>query len=703
MLGLLLWALVTSALAQPVTLTDNGSSITLANGIVSAVIDKSNGRCTDLRKSAGPNLLANGGRLYFDANGSVNGGSSGYVSFTPDAYGVVTNTPQRVEIALTDTNLTGFQAALHYVLREGDHGLYVFTDWHHGAGDPEAVLGQSRMVIRCDPNLFAMAYASPEKTGQMIDPALLVASKPTIMDATYQLPLSSSYTNETGHTHDGYPVYTKYDWSQYMEDHRVHGVAGNTYGIWVVLGSTEYCNGGPTKAYQTLHGTETTPVLLWLFQSTHKGASPINLAADEIWSKVFGPYYIHVNEGTNAASLWADAQARADQEVGNWPPAWMNNGGFPLQRGTVKGQLHVLGQSTSNALMVLSGSGGYWHTVEGKGYQFWTRAGAAGSFTIPKVRPGSYSLYAHVPGVVGIMEQANITVTANATNDLGTIEWQPARYERRLFRLGTPDLSTAEFRFGSETRQYGLWWRYQEEQGTNDLGFVIGESDPATDWYYALSLLPVEITPTNGIWVTPRWNIHFEVDEIPPAPARLSIELSGAITGAFYVFVNGVNVCPNTSAGIYTANDSGIYRSATDHSSLQRYELTFSPSLLMVGTNTVSFTVRGTGSSANPWSGTKPVYPRAGIMFDCVQLGAGALVTNPEPQFTTVNNDPAGVVLSGEGGFPTATYFLLRSTDLMTGGWTRVATNRFDGGGRFVVTNTMPPGVPQHFYRVQIP
>jgi rhamnogalacturonan endolyase len=338
---------------------------------------------------------------------------------------------------------------------------------------------------------------------------------------------------------------------------------------------------------------------------------------------------------------------------------------------------------------------------EGTGYQFWSRAAADGSFTIPKVRPGNYSLFAQVPGVVGIMERADVVVTSETTNDLGTVAWAPPRYERRLFRLGTPDLSAAEFRFGSEMRQYGLWWRYLEERGTNDLDFVVGSSEPSNDWYYALSLLPIEITATNGIWVSPRWNIHFAVDEVPPAPARLSVELSGAIQRcAFYVFVNGVNICPDPVSGISTVNDAGIYRSATQLALQQRFELTFDPNLLVVGTNTVSFTVRATGGRGNPWSGMKPVYPNAGIMFDCIQLEAGAPVTNAAPRFMRVEDSAKGLIMSGEGGFPGGAFYLLATTNLALSGWERVLIGEFDGGGRFAITNDADQ--EQEFYRLEI-
>ena len=347
--------LAASAVAQSVTLTDNGTTFTLSNGIVSATVAKTNGNCMDFRLAGGANLLANGGKLYFDANGSTDGGSSVYVNFTPDSYRVVTNTSQRVETALTDTSLTGFNAELHYVMRAGDSGFYVYTVWRHGPGNPTAMLEQSRMVLRCDPNIFTHAYSSESKMGQMIAPSLLHTNiSPMIMDATYQLPLVSSYTNATGFTEDGYPVYTKYDWCDYMENHPLHGVTSDNVGLWMLFGSVEYFNGGPTKANLLLHGTDTTPVLLWDFHAQHFGGSKINKAANEAWEKIMGPYFIYVNSSTNTSQLWLDAQQQAAVEQAAWPYDWVNETNYPLARGTVSGTLHITGQSTSNALVVLA-------------------------------------------------------------------------------------------------------------------------------------------------------------------------------------------------------------------------------------------------------------------------------------------------------------------------------------------------------------
>lgn len=675
--------------AQSVTLTDNGTTVTLANGIVSAAITKSNGKCTDLRLDGGNNLLANGGQFYFDANGSTGTNASAYANFSPDSYRVVTNTASLVEIAFTDNNLTGFNAELHYVLRSGDAGFYVFIVWRHGAGNPVCMLEQSRTVLRCDPNVFVRAYTSPGKIGQMISPALLAASLPTIADATYKLPLASSYTNATGYTDDGYPVYSKYDWAEYTENHAIEGLTSETTGLWMLFGGGEYFNGGPTRANLILHGTETTPLLLWDFHAQHFGGAKIFMATNQVWSKLVGPAFVYVNSGTNSAQLWQDAQAKAALEQAAWPCAWMNETNFPVARGTVLGQLHITGESCSNALLVLAAPGDYWQ-LQSEGYQFWTRADADGSFIIPKVRPGSYTLYARVPGVIGEFSLGNVTVTANQTNSLGLLDWNPPRREQRLWRVGTPDLSAGEFRWGDQMRQFGLWWRYLEQQGTNDLIYRVGSS-AATNWYYAQSVVALD----DGTYHSPKWIVEFVLTNLPPSPAVLTIDLAGGIGGTLAVSANTTSI-----GSLSITNDAAIYRSGIQSGLFRHFEISFSPSALKVGTNTISFLL----SKSSSWSGTKPATPNRGVMYDCVQLEAGNVLAAAAPQFTAIRRVANTTMLSGTGGFPESTYQVLTTASLTTPvNWTAVATNHFDGSGGFSFTNTSSLVTPRQFYQLLMP
>jgi len=586
-----------------VFLNETSGDVTIGNGYVRAIISKSSGVCTDLRLEGENNLLLNGGRLYLDSN---SGGS--YYSFS-GVYSLVEYTNNRAHFKITG-QMGEFEVELHYVLQVGDAGFHCYTVFRHGPGDVATYLEQARMVLRCDKNIFTNAFTSEQKTGQMIDPDLLVSS-PVIMDATYELPAVSSYTTPTGYTDDGFPVYTKYDWADFLENHKAHGLSSDSTGLWMITGSEEFMNGGPTKGELLIHGTDTTPLMIETFHAAHfiGSDSLVPLAADEGWEKVYGPYFIYVNSGAGAGNLWQDALLRADAEKAAWPLDWMAEAAYPVNRGTVTGSLLVNGTVASNALMVLAQPGSDWQT-QGREYIFWARTDAEGSFSIPKVRPGAYSLYAMVPGFSGEMEFAAVTVAASATNDLGHLLWVPVRRAEFLWQVGTPDRSTAGFRFGDQMRQLGLWWRYLEEQGTAELDYIIGTST-ASDWYYAQMVAALD----NGTYHSPKWNVVFDLESVPSTPCELVLDFAGTMSGTLNLTVNGSSI-----GNLTLENDGGIYRSTTRLARYTQQRVTFNASLLQAGTNTLALQLNG----HSDWSGIKPVSPSAGVMYDAIRLEAGA-------------------------------------------------------------------------------
>lgn len=589
-----------------VFMEETSGDVTVGNGYVRAVISKSSGQCTDLRLEGGNNLLVNGGKLYLDSN---SGGS--YYSFG-GTYSLVESTTNRVHFMITG-QMGEFEAELHYVMQVGDSGLHCYTVFRHGAGDGATYMEQARMVLRCDKNVFTNAFTSEQKTGQMIDPSLLSGAV-DIMDATLQLPLSSSYTNETGYTDDGYPVYTKYDWADFMETHKAHGLSSDDVGLWMISGSEEFMNGGPTKGELLIHGTSTTPLMIETFHAAHFMGSDslVHLASNEVWEKVYGPYFIYINAGIGRDALWQDALSRAEEEKAAWPLDWMSESGYPIDRGTVKGSLRANGAVADNALMVLAQPGSDWQT-QGADYIFWTRADSNGVFSIPKVRPGSYSLYAAVPGFSGEMELTGVSVAAHATNDLGRLSWTPPHRTQTVWQVGTPDRSTAEFRFGDQMRQFGLWWRYLEEQGTAELDYTIGSSSPS-NWYYAQMVTALD----GGSYHKPVWNVSFDLDAVPPTPCELILDLAGTMSGTLYLSVNGTPI-----GSLSLTNDAGIYRSTTQLARYTQRRATFNAALLHMGSNEVTFELSGSSS----WSGDKPVSPNAGVMYDAIRLEAGSSVS----------------------------------------------------------------------------
>ena len=78
-------------------------------------------------------------------------------------------------------------------------------------------------------------------------------------------------------------------------------------------------------------------------------------------------------------------------------------------------------------------------------------------------------------------------------------------------------------------------------------------------------------------------------------------------------------------------------------------------------------------------------------------------VTPPgfDPPTLSGNN----LILSGSGGTPGGVYYVLTSTNLILppDQWAPIATNRFDAGGVFAVTNTLNRQFGQSFYRLAFP
>lgn len=151
----------------------------------------------------------------------------------------------------------------------------------------------------------------------------------------------------------------------------------------------------------------------------------------------------------------------------------------------------------------------------------------------------------------------------------------------------------------------------------------VPSGNAATNWYYAQFV----VAASNGTYTAPAWNINFSLPAVPPNPATLTVALAGASgSGAFHVLVNGRDISPDTYQGIYTIDDTALYRDGVLRGQQQTYPIQFDASLLHAGSNTVTITVRKTGSST--WTGSRPVLPAYGIMYDCVQLEAGAQTTN---------------------------------------------------------------------------
>jgi rhamnogalacturonan endolyase len=323
-------------------------------------------------------------------------------------------------------------------------------------------------------------------------------------------------------------------------------------------------------------------VLLNMLVSGHFGTGSPEVSIPS--GKIYGPWFVYFNNGSIS-----DAQAQVAVQQAQWPYTWLNNASYPLARTTVTGTLHLAdGRAAAGATITLAQPGGDVYT-QGSDYIFTTQAGADGSFTIPKVRPGNYSLYAWANGgsigdVTDQFEQDNITVSG-ATKNVGALTWNTTKNGTLLWQIGTADRKADEFNLGNVPRQYGLF-----NEVPANLTYTIGQSTPANNWYYAQT--------QSGTWT-----VQFNDSQTYSGTAHLTVALAGATSSpSVKIAVNGTTV--STLSGF--ENDETIYRSGNQSGIYHLEPIAFNASLLKAGSNTITFT-----ASVN--SG-------GGLMYDTIKL-----------------------------------------------------------------------------------
>ena len=469
-----------------------------------------------------------------------------------------------------------------YVMRRGVSGLYVYVSVNSTSAEP-AGIEEARLVWRVNPTLFNYCWVNDDQQAAMPTPAQMKNYVAELQDATYQL--------------DDGSIYTKYDWAAFMRDDLLHGIMGSNIGIWSITPATDWINGGPDKQDLTVHATDSSPLILQMFQSQHFGASASYF--DEGGQKLFGPYFIYINSGDSQEEMVADAKQRAAAEAAAWPYDWFDNDLYPKDRATVTGNIIIGGSfSTTRLRVVLSEPGGN-PLAHGSGYQYWAETDDNGRFTIDNVRPGDYAVYAYALNgeATGWLETDSHTIGAG-NNDLGSIVWNPQQYDGDLlWRIGTADHSTAGFCLSDHARQYGLW-----DEVPAELTYTVGSSDPATDWYYAQT--------QEGTWT-----INFECDKTYSDPLHLTIATAGAARSNVKVEVKFNDNAPLQS--IAYQNDACVYRSAVLGGKDSVAVVEVPASQLVQGTNALHLKLWNKGTGVG------------GVMYDCIKLESGKAVNPP--------------------------------------------------------------------------
>ena len=570
---------------EPVTVTYNKGATTLSNGLLTVEIAKQ-GYVSAITTADGTKVI--------NPSANATTGEKGYLSYVVIEDGVqrkgelksskavrpLLETEDMVEVVYynEDRDLKWY---VGYIMRRGVSGIYVYAYLTNTSATPVGV-EEGRFVWRVNPSLFDYCWVSDDVQAALPTVSQMKNYTAELQDATYLL--------------DDGTIYTKYDWAAYNRDDQLHGLMGNSVGIWSIMPSAEWCNGGPDKQDLTVHTTDTSPLVLQMFQSQHFGASASYFAKDQ--QKLYGPYLVYVNGGNSHDNMISDAKERAAKEVAAWPYAWFEHDLFPLDRATVKGSISLPDAFMTTKMRVVLSQPGSNPLSQGSEYQYWTETNSDGSFTIRNVRPSHYAVFAYALNgkATGWLETDIYKVEAGDI-DLGAILWQPSQYDGgTIFSIGQADHTTEGFCLSDHARQYGLW-----NSVPANLTYTVGSSHPATDWYYAQT--------QEGTWT-----INFECDKTYTDPLHLTIATAGAARDNVKVEVKF-----NDNAALQSIayrNDAGVYRSAVLGGKDSVVVVEVPANQLRRGTNALHLKL---------WN--KPENRVGGVMYDLIKLEAGKAVT----------------------------------------------------------------------------
>jgi rhamnogalacturonan endolyase len=656
------WPAAAGAAARPgsgaaatgeVTLVDDGASVTLANGLVSATVMKDTAQIRDLRLvgSAHGNEAFN---LVSGANGQGYTTFDYYVGTTRfsvglsgAAYRVVQQTADRVEVAMSqsDPARLPFAVEVHIAVERGLPGLYVYLVFGYPAGMPALLTIQQ---LR-----YAVAAGDPSFTYFVVDDARGVQQRPSIEDMRQAVTLQ-----DTTYLLPGDRVYSKYqNISDQEGDNHVFMVSNGSLGMAVVQANKDWFAGGPTKQELTCHDYFNGEILLWHPFTSHYGSPDLEPPVG--WEKVFGPFYLHVTEAAgaepaaNVAQMWADAKRAAARERAKWPYAWVGDPRYAAgERSTVRGKLSIAGQarpagaaasSSANATawvvlsqdqpdrvyqgIPLDGRDWQYHNL---GYVYYARTGHGGHFAVPAVRPGTYRLTAFADGVLGKVSTTGIEVQPSTTVDIGNHVLRTDDHGVTLWQIGRPNRSAAESHvYGGPSgfRQYLAWLEYPYEF-PDGVDFRVGVDDVAQKWNYFQPCyrtpgtpLQLQLRGTTQDRSLTRWRIRFDSKGFRKGLATLDIALAASVFGTLQVSVNGTTVASfDPLPG--PAGDNSSYRLASRGMYRRLPPIQFDAALIRRGANTVDLSpVRPPvapltrGNTVDNW-----MEPMAGVMYDVIRL-----------------------------------------------------------------------------------
>lgn len=544
----------------------SAGTATLDNGILHVSIS-AKGKITNLTCQGSDNLISTeGGGIYFSCN------EPDYHELTATKAEIKVNTPDMAEVVYTNEAPLGIKWSQGFILRKGESGIYTYMVAE--GNEKEASLGEARIVYRMNEAYYNYGYVSPQMQGAIPSrEEMLRSEQRKVQDATFIL--------------DDGSIYTKYNWANFIKDDPFHGIMGSSKGAWTIPVSTEYINGGPMRQELTVHADTKSTLFLQMLHGGHFGAGAQVYATGD--RKIYGPFYLYFNQGENHEEMIADAAAKAKALQAEWPFTWFEHELYPHDRTTLTGRISVADglQKAGKYRIVLSKTAEPMN--EGNGYIFWGETDEDGHFSIPNVRQDTYVLtaYALQGSNTEQLTLEDIQVKGKQT-DLGAIKWNTEKFDKTLFCIGQSDRLADGFKGAEAARAYDNY-----AQSPANLTYTIGESQEATDWYYA------QTKPG-------KWTIRWKAGNKNYGMLRLTGAAAGvANLGHIYIKVNGTQVAH--WGNFY--NDGSIYRSGNRAGRYQQRRVEFSASRLKANDwNTIELEIKKLNGNIG------------GIMWDCIKL-----------------------------------------------------------------------------------
>ena len=382
------------AVNSPVTLTDNGDSWTLDNGIVKMTVPKRDGNLSSLVYH-GVEILTRGKYWEQTPAGTI----TARVTIDP-----ATNGGERAEVSVKGVNPGGgargggtpgegapnasaprpggapggvfpggggargggMDIETRFTLERGTSGFYTYAEYTHHASYPRAGEGESRFILE-DMNPTFDWLSVDKDRNQLMSHA---PEDHPIHAKEQSIYTSGVYKNSVEHKYSyNAPMYKLTAWGWSSTKDRI--------GVYFINPSTEYIVGGPERLdlidHMTAPGAASyQAIILDYWTSGHyAGGASNSIPAGEEWRHVVGPIFVYFNRiadprnpsqadldklaatsgsgapavpavwHDNSLALWNDAVAKSKVVKAAWPYSWVEGVDYPHKdgRGTVTGQL----------------------------------------------------------------------------------------------------------------------------------------------------------------------------------------------------------------------------------------------------------------------------------------------------------------------------------------------------------------------------